>query len=97
MISVALEEHRLFELARWAESVSEIPVPRKRDQDALDACICLLVGLYMVQSREYLLVGNQRTGYMIVPYGKALHEELQARCIETGRDHYEWVKRLRLQ
>jgi predicted RNase H-like nuclease len=97
MAAAALREHRLQELTRWAESASEISFPRKHDQDALDACICLLVGLHMVQHRDFLLVGDQRTGYIIVPFGEALHEELQARCTATERDRDEWVKRLRLQ
>jgi len=94
MTAAALRERRLLELARWAKRISEIPAPRKRDQDALDACICLLVGLHMVQAGECLLVGDQRSGYMVVPFGEALHEELQARCTASGRDRDEWVKRL---
>jgi predicted RNase H-like nuclease len=56
----------------------------------------LLVGLHMVQPSDCLLVGDQRTGYIIVPFGEALHKELHARCTKTGRDREEWVKRIRL-
>jgi predicted RNase H-like nuclease len=97
MTAATLREHHLLELTRWAESASEISSPRKHNQDALDACICLLVGLHMVQPRDCLLVGDQWTGYIIVPFGEALHKELQARCTTTERNRDEWVKLLRLQ
>jgi predicted RNase H-like nuclease len=97
MACATLEEHRLIELTQWAKYASEMSNPHKSDQDALDACICLLVGLHMVQSRKCILVGDQQTGCIIVPFNEALHEDLPARCITTGRDCDKWVKRLRLQ
>ena len=35
----------LTRIAQWIDEASHLEKPRKRDQDRLDACICLLVGL----------------------------------------------------
>ena len=38
--------------------LSELDAPRKHDQDALDACLCLVVALHAAFSRECLVVGD---------------------------------------
>lgn len=86
-------KRKLRGVARWLEQVAKLNTPRKCDQDCLDACICLLTALQMAES-ECLMVGNQNTGYMVVPYGKSLSEELEARCQQTGRVRSEWVRPL---
>mgnify|MGYP005844288645 CR=1 FL=1 len=42
------------------------------------------------------MVGNLDTGYIVVPYGESLFEELKARCEETGRAPSEFVRSFRL-
>jgi predicted RNase H-like nuclease len=70
--------------------------PRKSDQDALDACLCLLVALYLAERKDGLMVGDLHTGYIVVPYCAELHAELDARCRQTGRVPSEWVRRLKM-
>ena len=55
-----------------------------------------MAALYLAESRECLMLGNQDTGYIVVPYGEDLCEELQARCKRTGRAPSEWVRSFRL-
>ena len=71
-------------------------MPRKIDQDGLDACICLLAALYLAEAKSCLMVGNTATGYIVVPYGENLYEELKVRCEQTGRAPSEWVRSFRL-
>jgi predicted RNase H-like nuclease len=66
--------------------------PRKHDQDALDACICLLVGLHFAEGRKCLMVGDQLTGYILVPHNSDLLGELEKRCDWTNRVATEWVR-----
>jgi len=37
------------------------------------------------------MVGDLRTGHIVVPYAKKLHAELDARCKDTGCDASRWV------
>jgi len=97
-----LRERRLVNLAEWAQTQCctddrSIPKPRKQQQDKLDACICLLVALHFSAGERSLFVGNTSDGYMLVPYGSGLHEDLIARCCVTNRDPAEWVRVVHLQ
>lgn len=83
-------------LAEWTEAAASNPRPRKGDQDRLDACICLLVGLHLAKGRDVLLVGCCTTGYIVVPDSEALRSELFIRCAEVGREPSTWVRVLRL-
>jgi len=90
--SSELEALGLPELAQSVAGLARAGAPRKADQDCLDACICLLVALYLAEPRECLMVGNMDTGYIVVPSGNLLRDELHARCDNTGRAHSEWVR-----
>ncbi len=81
----------LEKLSAWLNDVSRNPKPCKRDQDGLDACVCLLVAMHFAERKDCLMVGDLHTGYMVVPYGAELHEELQERCRKTGRVALKWV------
>ncbi len=96
MVAKEVHERGLLDLGLWIENAAQSVSPRKRDQDGLDACICLLVALYLAERRECLMVGDLRTGYIIVPYGEGLYEELEARCDKTGRVRSDWVRSFRL-
>ena len=39
----------LVEIVRWIEDATWKTSPRKSDQDGLDACLCLLVALYLAE------------------------------------------------
>jgi len=90
-IRTEFEARRLSGLAKWLDNAAANARPRKRDQDCVDACICLLAALYLVERRECLMIGNTHTGYIVVPSGRELQSELEARCAKTGRAHAEWL------
>lgn len=82
----------LSKLEEWIKEVRSKPHPRKADQDCLDACVCLLVALYVAEFRDCLMVGNIDTGYIVVPHGERLRNELEERCNSTDRESSLWVK-----
>jgi predicted RNase H-like nuclease len=83
--SDALRDYRVSEVGRWIDRAAINPAPSKNDQDRLDACLCLLVALYLAEGRDCVMVGDCRTGYIIVPHGADLVSELEARCCRIGR------------
>ncbi len=96
LASGAFGERGLEEIVRWIDDSTRKTSPRKSDQDGLDACLCLLVALYLAERKDCLMVGDRQTGYIVVPYGPELRAELDARCNQTGRAPSEWVRVFRL-
>jgi predicted RNase H-like nuclease len=92
LASGAFSERGLMGIVRWIDGVCQMPRPRKCHQDGLDACICLLVALYLAERKDCLMVGDLRTGYIVVPHSAGLHAEFIARCNKTGRAPSEWVR-----
>jgi predicted RNase H-like nuclease len=90
-VSDALCERGLTGIVSWL-GTAENRLPRKRDQDYLDACLCLLVAIYLAERKDCLIVGDRETGYIIVPNSGKLREELDRRCHETGREPSQWVR-----
>lgn len=82
-------------LAEWAQGAGKLESPRKANQDAVDACICLLTGLYLLE-QDCTMIGDCASGYMVVPQGSDLVAELHARCRATGRAERDWVRTVRL-
>jgi predicted RNase H-like nuclease len=95
-VKLALSGRGLADLENWINGVALCRAPRKRDQDCLDACICLVMALHLIEDKDCLMVGNTDTGYMVVPHGVSLEAELQERCRKTSRASSEWVQRFRL-
>lgn len=91
-LSEEIAARQLSSLGTWISEVKAKQSPRKRDQDSLDACICLLVALHMAESKDCLMVGNSDTGYIVVPHGNGLRRELEERCKKTNRDPSLWVR-----
>ena len=83
---------RLGALAEWLQEATANRTPGKSDQDCLDACLCLLVGLHLAEGHRGLMVGDMNTGYIVVPSNDALYTELRNRCAAIGRDHQEWLR-----
>lgn len=77
-------------LAEWAQRAGEFEAPRKADQDGVDACICLLTGLHLLE-QSCTMIGDCVSGYMVVPHGSDLVAELHARCRATGLPESDWV------
>ncbi len=96
LTSDAFRERGLIGGAGWIDSASGKASPRKNDQDGLDACVCLLVALYLAEGKDCLMLGDLETGYIVVPDSAALREELKDRCSETGRGASEWMRVFRL-
>ena len=86
----------LPEVAEWLDRATHSNMPRKIDQDGLDACVCLMTALYLAEAKSCLMIGNTATGYIVVPYGENLYEELKERCEQTGRTPSDWVRSFRL-
>ena len=57
---------------------------RKTNQDGLDACLCLLVGIHVAKGLNCLYVGSGETGYMVVQYSDALFQEISKRQSAAG-------------
>ena len=94
--SGAFREHGLVEIVRWIDEAGRKSSPRKSDQDGLDACVCLLVALYLAEGKDCLMVGDLESGYIVVPHGTELRSELDARCNNTSLTPSEWVRLFRL-
>ena len=91
------ETRGLLALSRILAEHAKKQSPLKADQDCVDSCICLLVAFYLAESRECLMVGNVDTGYIVVPHGNELRNELLTRCDKTNRPSQEWVRALALE
>jgi predicted RNase H-like nuclease len=94
--SAAFRDCGLMDIVRWINDAAQNSSPRKSDQDRLDACLCLLVALYLAERKDCLMVGDRQTGYIVVPYGAELRAELDARCNQTGRVPSEWVRAFKM-
>ena len=92
----AISAAGLPEMAQWLAGMSLLKSPRKADQDRLDACLCLLTAFAMANGKECLMVGDMASGYIVVPFGGLLFDELRHSCAATGRDPDAWVRSLRL-
>ena len=70
---------RLAPLSGWAGEVARLAAPTKRDQDRLDAAVCLLVALYWRRAprNRSVVIGDSRTGYMVTPVSPASREILE--------------------
>ncbi|MGB0062095.1 MAG: hypothetical protein WBP68_18120, partial [Candidatus Binatus sp.] len=95
LASSSFRERGLMEIVRWVDDAARKTSPRKTDQDGLDACLCLLVALFLVERKDCLMVGDGQTGYIVVPDGAELRAELVARCNQTGRSSSKWVRSFR--
>lgn len=95
--SVAFRGRGLLDIADWINGTGQDPSPCKRDQDGLDACVCLLVALHLAEQKECLMVGDRQTGYIVVPHDAKLRTELDARCKRTGRVPSDWVRAFKLR
>jgi predicted RNase H-like nuclease len=97
LTSSAFRERELMGVVRWLDDAAQSMAPCKNDQDSLDACVCLLAAVYLAERKECLMVGNRDTGYIVVPYGEDLCEELKTRCRQTDRTPSMWVRSFHLQ
>jgi predicted RNase H-like nuclease len=83
-------------IADWIESIRFLETPRKSDQDRLDACLCLLVAMDMAGEKDCLVIGEQKSGYIVTSASEMIENELTQRCIQTERDPTRWIHSLRI-
>jgi len=86
-----LQAFGLVDVPRWLDELADLPAPRKAHQDGLDACLCLVVALHLVEQKTCLMVGDMSTGFIVVPHGDMLARELTERCPLVGCDPLDWV------
>ncbi len=86
----------LKDIVQWLNDAAKNTSPHKRDQDCLDACLCLIVALYLAERKDCLMAGDTKSGYIVVPHGIDLCRELNARCDQTGRVRSEWVRTFKM-
>lgn len=69
----------LAPLSRWADEMARLAAPTKRDQDRLDAAVCLLIVLYWRRAPRdrSAVIGDSRTGYMVTPVSRESREILE--------------------
>lgn len=84
----------LENLKGFIEKLEDKSKPEKADQDSLDACFCLLVGMYLVEFSECFMIGDLDSGYVLVPHSECLQNELEARCQVTGREASAFLRKL---
>lgn len=96
LASDAFRDCGLIDIVRWINDAAQKSSPRKGDQDCLDACLCLLVAIYLARRKDCLMVGDRQTGCIVVPDNAVLRAELNARCKKTGRVPSEWVRAFKI-
>lgn len=80
--------HGVLGLPGWAQAHRGFGVPRKSDQDLLDAALCALVGyMWLFADRsQLLLIGDLQSGYMVTPaIGQARSRLLAAAHVRGTR------------
>ena len=96
-LSEVFRDSGLAESARWLDGAVRIMFPRKADQDRLDSYLCLLAALHFARRNDCLMVGDQQSGYIVVPHDAQLRSELEDRCRQTRRAPSDWVRAFRVR
>jgi predicted RNase H-like nuclease len=70
---------RFTSLSEWLDQLATIGMPKKTDQDRLDAALCLLIAIrWRLGAREEsIVVGDLHTGYMVAPVSVEVNERLE--------------------
>jgi predicted RNase H-like nuclease len=74
------------ELAVWYHEAREMTIPRKADQDKMDAGVCLAIALRwrLRPWKASIFIGDLVTGYMVTPASAAMRERLTAAAAKKG-------------
>jgi predicted RNase H-like nuclease len=59
LASGAFRDRGLVDITQWIKDAAQNTSPRKSDLDGLDACLCLLVALYLAEQKDCLMVGDR--------------------------------------
>ena len=72
-------------LSQWATTMMGLDPPSKRDQDKIDAALCLLIALqWRHQSHGVRAIGDLAMGYIVTPTSGATRQILTAVCAQRG-------------
>lgn len=74
------------EMAGWADRMRRLGVPRKSDQDKLDAVLCALVGLIWRAGppEASAMIGDLASGYMVTPLSPLARSRIEAAAKRRG-------------
>lgn len=74
------------EAADWCHAEARRDVPKKADQDRLDAMLCLLVAMKwrLAPREESMMAGTLESGYMIFPAVEEVRARIEAVARERG-------------
>jgi predicted RNase H-like nuclease len=77
---------QIIGLTEWADELATIPIPRKADQDRLDAVLCALIGLHWHTAvrATSIMLGDRTSGYMIAPASIEVRARLEAAAAACG-------------
>ena len=73
------------DLSRWFADAQRVKKPLKRDQDRLDAMLCLLQAIEWEYSESFLVIGNMESGYILTKSHADMLDELRVRCDELEK------------
>ena len=75
-----------LEAQQWCAFEAQRELPKKADQDRLDAMLCLLIGLHwrLGPRSSTMLLGNLSEGYMVTPCSEAMRERLASAAERCG-------------
>lgn len=73
-------------LGEWTDTLAAVSVPKKADQDRLDAVLCALIGLHWhTAPREAsIMIGDRSSGYMIAPASADVRARLVIAADKVG-------------
>lgn len=73
-------------LGEWADALAAVSIPKKADQDQLDAVLCALIGLHwQTAPREAsIMIGDRMFGYMIAPASADVGARLKSAADKAG-------------
>lgn len=77
---------QIIGLTDWADDVATIAIPRKADQDRLDAVLCALIGLHWhtAPRTTSIMIGDRTAGYMIAPASADVRARLEIAAKRAG-------------
>jgi predicted RNase H-like nuclease len=87
----------LHDISDWLSDLEASEKPRKTDQDGVDACLCLAIGIRLIEGGRCLMVGDNRSGYILVPWSETLESQIEMRCEKTGRSARDWVRTISVE
>ncbi len=73
-------------LVAWFDDLRRVEMPRKADQDRLDASICLMIAIRwrLGPREESIVLGDLKTGYMVAPVSAVVRNRIMKDALTRG-------------